>query len=134
MDKIGNGKLLAYPLYSSDSKVEDIVLHAPAILNDIKKHVNHLISLHPVNEIILGCTHYPIVQNFFEAVAPDIKFINPAHDQAISIKNHLGQLNLLNSSNIGTLQINTSGSMEIYKTVLGELSITKPHTFSIRQF
>lgn len=99
-----------------------------------KKHVNHLISLHPVNEIILGCTHYPIVQNFFEAVAPDIKFINPAHDQAISIKNHLGQLNLLNSSNIGTLQINTSGSMEIYKTVLGELSITKPHTFSIRQF
>lgn len=30
MDKIGNGKLLAYPLYSSDSKVEDIVLHATA--------------------------------------------------------------------------------------------------------
>jgi len=109
-------------------------LNDPAIRADIEGHVNHLLSLHPVNEIVLGCTHYPIVQNQFEAAAPNVKFINPARDQALSIKKHLKVLNLLNTGASGSLEINTSGGAEIYKTVLDELSVTKPHTLNVTEF
>lgn len=109
--------------------INDSTIHA-----DIEQHISHLLSLHPLNEIVLGCTHYPIVQKLFEAAAPGIKFINPARDQALSIKKHLQILNLLNPATSGTLEINTSGGAEIYKTILSELGITKTNTLNIMQF
>ena len=109
-------------------------INDPAIRADIEQHVNHLLSLHPLKEIVLGCTHYPIVQKLFEAAAPGVKFINPARDQALSIKKHLQVLNLLNPATSGTLEINTSGGAEIYKTIQDELGMTKSHTLNIVPF
>lgn len=114
--------------------IEQGDITSPAIQADIEQHVKHLLGLHPLHEIVLGCTHYPIVQSLFEAAAPGVKFINPARDQALSIKKHLKVLNLLNPASNGTLEINTSGGAEIYQTVQEELQITKPHTLNVVQF
>lgn len=109
-------------------------LEDPAIQQDVNKHVKNLLSAHPLKEIILGCTHYPIIQKTFEAAAPGVKFINPARDQALDIRKYLKSKNLLNPSNNGTLEINTSGGADIYKTILNELEITKPHTLTTMKF
>lgn len=105
-----------------------------AIRQDVEKHVHNLLSAHPLKEIVLGCTHYPIVQNLFEQVAPDVKFINPARDQALDIRRYLRGKNLLNTSTEGSLEINTSGGAEIYKTILGEIGIVKKHTLNVTKF
>lgn len=109
-------------------------LEDPAIRQDVNRHVKNLLAAHPLKEIILGCTHYPIVQDMFEAAAPGVKFINPARDQALDIRKYLKDKNLLNPGTDGTLEINTSGGAEIYKTVLGELAIDKPHSLNITKF
>lgn len=109
-------------------------LQDPAIRQDVDKHVKNLLSAHALKEIVLGCTHYPIVQNMFEAAAPGVKFINPARDQALDIRKYLKEKQLLNPASNGSLEINTSGGAEIYTTVLGELEISKPHTLNVRNF
>ncbi|OTG85255.1 glutamate racemase [Acinetobacter sp. ANC 4558] len=114
--------------------IEQGDLNNPAIHNDIKQHIANLLSQHPLKEIVLGCTHYPIVQNIFESIAPNIKFINPARDQAISVKKHLKLLNILNPNISGTLEINTSGTSEIYTTILNELEINKDYSLNIIEF
>ncbi|MDY6065974.1 MAG: glutamate racemase [Finegoldia sp.] len=43
----------------------------------VKKYVGYLVDK-GVDTIIMGCTHYPLLRNYFEEVAPGVKFIDPA--------------------------------------------------------
>lgn len=112
--------------------IEQGDLSSPAIQSDVKKHVNNLLSEHPnLQDIILGCTHYPIVQSVFEKAAPNVTFINPARDQAEALKQLLHERNLLQKDHQGEMSIYTSGSEPVYHAVLAELGISpasKIHT------
>lgn len=47
--------------------------------------------------LILGCTHYPILQAEFECALPKAKIINPAYKTAFLTKNYLEKHNMLGS-------------------------------------
>lgn len=53
-----------------------------------------------VDSLILGCTHYPILENTIKkVVGENIKLVNPAKETANDLKNILSQKNLINTSN-----------------------------------
>lgn len=54
---------------------------------EVKNEVTRLEQQQPVADIILGCTHYPIVENVFQSLYPKLHFINPAYYQALAVKN-----------------------------------------------
>ncbi|WP_018122593.1 glutamate racemase [Wohlfahrtiimonas chitiniclastica] len=129
------------PVYGEPSEnlahlIEQGDLDAPAIKEDVKHHVHNLLSKHPnLKDIILGCTHYPIVQSLFKNAASQVQFINPAHDQAAAVADYLKQHNLLNpQTSEGTLNIYTSGTDAIYHTILSELGITKTPHITVMKF
>ena len=109
-------------------------LDSDEIRNEVRSHVSNLMNQFALKEIVLGCTHYPIVQRLFEAAAPGVTFINPARDQALTVKKYLKEHDLLNHEKVGTLEINTSGSKDIYDSVLAELEITREHVTNIVKF
>lgn len=51
-----------------------------------------------VHNVVLGCTHYPLVQNEIKEVLGDIEFFNGAYSLAKHLKNVLEENNLINSS------------------------------------
>lgn len=78
------------------------------------------------DHVILGCTHYPIVRDRFEACAPGVTFIDPAFEMAKAIRLWLAEEGLLQEKAEHTLDIRTSGDPDYYKTMCGILGIQKP--------
>jgi len=95
-----------------------------AIEADIRNHVGALRKAHPVKDIILGCTHFPIVQDVFQRAAPDVRFINPAREQALAVKRCLEERGLSSGQARHGFDVYTSGSTKVYETILGKLGIT----------
>ena len=78
-----------------------------------------------VNHVVLGCTHYPIVQDLFEKSAPGIDFINPAHAQAEAVKKLLSDRSLLGDNPQPDTDIYTSGEKSLYEAAMGKLGISR---------
>lgn len=83
-----------------------------------------------VTDIILGCTHYPLVADVFARSAPGVGLIDPAGEQVLQIKAALEAKGELSQKTEGTLEIYTSGDPSIYRTLaerigLKTTSITK---------
>ena len=95
-----------------------------AMKEEIKSKIEEIISSEPdVRDIILACTHYPIVLDVFKKYFPNINFINPAFEQALSIKKFLEENNLLKQKGTGETKIFTTGSTELVKNVTSKIGI-----------
>jgi len=118
--------------------IEQGDLTSAAIDAEVGTHVKNLMGAYPgVRDIVLGCTHYPIVEGIFRRKAPHVAFINPAEAQARAVRLHLKETGLLYHGShdaVGTLDINASVGRPIYETVLSELDITRDYTFTQRSF
>ncbi|MEG2536307.1 MAG: glutamate racemase [Hydrogenoanaerobacterium sp.] len=101
----------------------------PAITDEVKLHLDALLAKYPLTHIIHGCTHYPIVNEVFKQLAPDISFINPAKEQAAQAARALAVRGLLNTKQGHSLNIYTSGSQAVYGAVLKRLCIQTPAIF-----
>lgn len=81
-----------------------------------------------VEQIILGCTHYPYLKEIITQITGDI-LIDPAEFMANSAKNHLEENNLLNNSSETNISFYVSSNPAVFnkagKTFLGkEISAT----------
>jgi glutamate racemase len=95
----------------------------PAIGTEVSRLAGRLREAGPCGHAILGCTHYPIVGTLFEKAAPEIRFLNPALEQARAIARFLKREDLLNREAPRQYEIVTSGKAEIYGTVLRKLGM-----------
>ena len=72
---------------------------------------------HGADQIVLGCTHYPIVEENFHECYPEMHLINPALEQANAVKAYLTEQNSLNPQKKGKFVICTSGDPQVYVNV-----------------
>lgn len=92
----------------------------------INNHMENILGKSPLKDIILGCTHYPILLDKFTSAYPHINFINPAYEQTHFIEKLLEQLNIKNDKDISTFEIFTTGNKDIYLKVTASLYIKRP--------
>jgi len=96
---------------------EDIAKETKIPMNNIKEKGAQ-------DTVILACTHYPIIMDYLEELYPATTFINPAHYQALAIRDYLLEQNLLNGSTIdGKIIVYTTGNRENYRWFLNKLGI-----------
>ena len=116
------------------SLVDEERFDDPLTRAEIESLLTTLKQLHPeMKHIILGCTHYPIVQDLFEQAAPGLNFINPAKAQAKAIEALLLGHSLLSDSTQAHLDIFTSGDKQQYDSALKKLEINCPMTIHNRK-
>jgi len=93
---------------------------------EVKSLLGALRESHPdIRHAVLGCTHYPIVEDLFVKSASDITFINPAQAQAGALKKLLSERGLLSDTPGPGLEIYTSGEKTLYETALKKLGIQR---------
>lgn len=90
----------------------------------IEKYMQLLDAQGKVTHIILGCTHYPIAREYFEAARPGITFIDPAQEMAAQIRDYLAAHDQLSGKSAHTLEVYTSGDVEQYRAVMQKIGIT----------
>lgn len=97
------------------------------IVNIVTEHVDNIKKNGDnIEEIVLGCTHYPIVEHLFTGVAPDIIFIDPAVEQVKEIKRRLDITNPSTGENEQIFKLYTTGKKETYAPILDLLDIKEP--------
>ncbi len=114
---VGKGSpLLAALVDRGDFNQHDINL-------EITTQVDNILSRDPVSHLILGCTHYPIVEDNFRACYPQLTLINPALEQARAVKAYLEENDALNDQEKGSFTVYTSGDPQVYVNVAQRLSL-----------
>lgn len=97
------------------------------INTEIRTRIDHILSKDPeIQHIILGCTHYPIVEANFRECYPDITYINPALEQANAIRSYLEEKNSLDEEKEGSFSVYTSGDPEVYVQVAKRIGMKEP--------
>lgn len=98
----------------------------------VNLHMSNILSKGNPKDIILGCTHYPIVMDQFKKRCPEINFINPAYEQVVYIGKLLEGKDMEGNHNPSTFEIYTTGSKETYGKMIDLLSMKKPdHIFNL---
>ena len=97
-----------------------------AINEEITENVDVILAKAPVTDLLLACTHFPIVADNFRACFPQLRLIDPAEQQADAMKNLLVYRKLSNPQTRGKLTIHTSGDPEVYAAVAKRLNLFEP--------
>ena len=91
---------------------------------EITEKISGILSeCNSVHDIILACTHYPIIMDVFKKCFPNIDFINPAFEQAVFLKKYLEQNNALNDSEKSVSKIYTTGNIDIVNKVCKKIGV-----------
>lgn len=96
---------------------------APETKEVVKEHISNLIKKGDSHNLVLACTHFPIVENIFLDISPNLNIINPAFQQAKAIREYLYKNNLLNDNKKGELTIYSSGDTKVYSNVIERLDL-----------
>lgn len=65
---------------------------------------------HPVDSVVLGCTHYPFLESSIRKVFPHAEIFDGRFGTAMQLRNLLDSNNLLSSGLRGSIEFQTSGS------------------------
>jgi glutamate racemase len=93
----------------------------------LKKYTNSMVNA-GVDQIVLGCTHYPFYKEIIEEmVGHNVKVIDPAPAVAKRTQNLLTESNLLNMYNHqGIDRFYSSSNPDVMKTLLANIGIENP--------
>lgn len=100
-----------------------------AINAEIFAQVGDIIAREPVTHLILGCTHYPIVEENFRACFPFVQLIDPAREEALAVSIALSAENLVRpaaAGERGRFEVYTSGDPAVYEKVAARLRLFPP--------
>lgn len=97
--------------YLGDPKGQEI------IDDSVRTNMGQLLAMADIRSCVLGCTHYPLLEENFKRLFPEIALIDPAEQMAGAVQAYLEQNGLANPSrSMGTLDIFTTGDVEEYRT------------------
>lgn len=98
-----------------------------AIEGEITRQVDDILAREPVEDLLLGCTHFPIVAENFRRCYPRLRLIDPAEQQASDLRGMLVYRRMTNTKPRGGLTINTSGDPELYDAIAKRLNLSAPY-------
>ncbi len=105
--KYDNHKTYLLPCTGLAEKIEQ------ANQKEIKEYLKENISMYQgkVKNVVLGCTHYPLIQEEIQEILGKVEFFNGAPNLAKHLKNILEEKNMLNNGK-GQIQFEDSQGLE----------------------
>lgn len=101
----------------------------------IDNHMKNILKKGKIEDIILGCTHYPIELERFKKVGKDINYINPAHEQTLYIKQLMEDNDTASNTKESTFEVYTTGNKSTYLKMLDVLGMKNPdEIYEIEKF
>lgn len=75
--------------------IEEGIIEHDIMDLSIRYYLDHFISYHKIDTLVLGCTHYPLIRTNIEKLYPHLSIINPSEEIVKSIEKELGERDLL---------------------------------------
>ncbi len=91
----------------------------------VKRHLDSIKDMGEIYNLILACTHYPIVEDVFLDIDPSLNYINPGFQQAKEIRAMLNGTGSLDRSGNGSVKIYTTGDTSTYEKTVNRLGMKR---------
>jgi glutamate racemase len=89
----------------------------PILLKGLKKGI-------VIEELLLGCTHFPIVSYTIRQMYPELQLINPANGLVRQLDKHFKEFDYFNTQTpAGVTRILTTADYEIFQKMIKELDL-----------
>lgn len=75
--------------------IEEGIIENEIMDLSIQYYLDHFLSYHKIDSLVLGCTHYPLIRPNIEKLYPNLNIINPSEEIVKSVKKTLTDKNLL---------------------------------------
>ena len=82
--------------------------------DNLRQELDHMVLEDRIQCCVLGCTHYPLVEDSIRKLYPGLPLIDPAEEMARALARDLEKRGLKREGGGGTLKIHTTGSVEEY--------------------
>ncbi len=100
---------------------------------DIRREVEPLVRRDGIEALVLGCTHFPLVQDSIQKLFPGLLLLDPAEEMARELRAYLEKEDLLNDGERpGGLEIITTGSVEEYELQAGLVGLERVRSVTRR--
>ncbi len=92
-----NNKLNLYttPCPTFVPLIEEGIIHHEIMDLSIRYYLDHFISYHKIDTLVLGCTHYPLIRRNIEKIYPGLRIIDPSEEIIQNITTQLVSNDLL---------------------------------------
>ena len=96
---------------------------------NLKLELDDMVLRDRIQACVLGCTHYPLVEDSIKKLYPGLPLIDPAVRMAQDTRDYLERAGLRKEgSEPGTLEIFTTGSVEEYEQRARQVGLTRIHS------
>lgn len=127
----GDKNLLIQIGYGLVDIVENGMTESEESKEILKKYIQPMIDS-GVDQIVLGCTHYPfLINQILEITGDKINILNPAPAVARQAENLLRQNNLLKLNGEAEYLFFSTGKTKVIKEILKSLKVSDPKIFSL---
>lgn len=75
--------------------IEEGIIEHDIMDLSIRYYLDHFLSYHKIDTLVLGCTHYPLIRTNIEKLYPHLSIINPSEEIVNSIETELQERDLL---------------------------------------
>ncbi len=100
---------------------------------DLKRELEPLVREEKIEALVLGCTHFPLVEDSIRKLYPGLPLIDPAEEMARELRACLEKEGLLNDAGRpGGLEIVTTGSVEEYALQAGLVGLERVRSVTFR--
>lgn len=97
------------------------------IIDDsIRANMGRLLAMGDIRDCVLGCTHFPLLEEHFRRLFPEVALIDPAEQMTKTVRDYLEQSGLANPSRpAGTLDIFTTGDVDEYRVNAQQVGLSR---------
>ena len=93
---------------------------------NLHKELDGMVLEDKIQCCVLGCTHYPLVEDSIRKLYPGLPLIDPAEEMAMELCEHLRSKHLRSPDDTpGSLKIYTTGSVEEYALRARQVGLTR---------
>ncbi|HCX65449.1 MAG TPA: glutamate racemase [Eubacteriaceae bacterium] len=124
MEKIDRSKRLI----SNNSKklpqvINDQLKHSYLLNKHIQECIDPILEKGEIRELILGCSHFPIIEKEISEIYPGLRLINPARRQVELLEQFLEEQGWLNERPKRRIEVYTTARTKEFELVLERLGI-----------
>ena len=84
------------------------------VRENLQLELNDMVLKDRIQCCVLGCTHYPLVEDSIRELYPGLPLIDPAQEMAQAVKRDLESRGLLRQEGTGKLEVYTTGDVAEY--------------------
>lgn len=114
--------------------IEEGIIENEIMDLSIRYYLDHFLSYNKIDTLVLGCTHYPLIQKNIRRIYPELRIINPSEEILQSIQDSLTERDIYADAPLGDHKFFASDLSENFVNMINKIFAKTDITVTFKNF